>query len=323
MLRKATLTIDQLCDLFLSEKAPQWQKPKTGRPTDTFKVAANCLSQFCEFRYRPSDAGWQVRVGNLPVDQMSAKVLYEWQQALARSRRLRRTTIDGKFVYYVRYVFNWAAEPVRDLVDESIPARLRVVRQLRYGRSPALEPKAVLSVSREDVEAVCQYADERLATMLRVHWHTGARPGEICQMARTEIDRAYTPWHYQPVEHKSELTKKRRLILIGPEGRQVLGPWMDAHPGKYLFANPPGCRAAGKPMNANSYREAVQRIQRRHGLRKWNPQQIRHSFATRVQRETRDRGAAQLLLDHSSAQTTEHYLDPDTQRKIELAERFG
>jgi len=253
---------------------------------------------------------------------MDAKALYAWQQALARSG-LKRSTIDGKFLYYARTMFVWAAEPVRELVDEAVPSRLRLVRPLRYGRTPAREPERVLSVSRANVDAVCLYADERLYAMLMVHWFTGMRPDELCKMARSCIDTSSLPWIYEPFEHKSELTGKRRLIPIGPPGRSVLETRMAGSAQDYLFPNPPGRRAAGEPMNPNSYLESVKRIQSRYGVEHWTPAQIRHSFATRVQRGTGDREAAQILLDHSSALTTSHYLDPNEQRKAELAEEYG
>ena len=76
-------------------------------------------------------------------------------------------------------------------------------------------------------------------------------------------------------------------------------------------------------MNANTYWMLISRLNRRWGLEYWTPRQIRKAFATRVEREFGELDA-QLMLDHSNVQTTRnHYIDPNIERKIEIARMLG
>lgn len=55
----------------------------------------------------------------------------------------------------------------------------------------------------------------------------------------------------------------------------------------------------------------------------WHPNQIRHSTATELERESGDIDAVRTLLGHSSLDVTRIYVERDFKRAAELAERLG
>jgi len=54
----------------------------------------------------------------------------------------------------------------------------------------------------------------------------------------------------------------------------------------------------------------------------WSPNQLRHSAATRIARET-DPETARQALDHSSLRTTRIYVDPDEQAITDKLRKLG
>ena len=317
------MLIDQLCDLYLAWAGRYYRKPKSRRLTRSTNNIRDACRELRETRYRPRGAGWQVRLGGVPAAEMTARMLYACQQQMAESGRLSRRTCNDR-IDWIKRMFRWAAGPEQELIDETVPARLALVKPLAYGRTPAREPEPVQSVEERDVQQTALYASAKLRAMIFIQWHTGMRPAEVCCLAKSAIDTATDPWIYRPHEHKSDHHRKERAIPIGPRGQQGLCEWWDQPRGDWLFeGHRHGVTPTGAPMHRNSYSQAILRINRQHGLAEWSPNQIRHAFATRIERETGDERAAQLLLDHSDTRTTRGYIDADTQRKLELMRQYG
>jgi len=81
-------------------------------------------------------------------------------------------------------------------------------------------------------------------------------------------------------------------------------------------------RTLGDSYDTHSYRKAVCRLCKRAGVEVWTPNQLRKLAATRV-RERYGLDAAQVLLGHSHAQTTEIYAQTNRARVIEIAREQG
>lgn len=328
---KAALTIDDLSEVYLRWASENYRKPGVGalacRPTRTIYNIRDALRELRETPDPDPPMGmlWREdgrRLGDLPAALMTTRLLRVVRDRMAASGRLNRQTCNDR-LGWIKRMFAWAADPEQEFIPEEIAARVALCKPLRYARSPAPESQPVRSVPVEWVRNTALYASRRLATMMWVQWYTGMRPGELVQMSRSTIDQSQLPWLYQPMEHKTQHHGKSRTIFLGREARNALTPWLESLPASqdWLFEGGRHERL-GRPMTAGYYGRAIARINERHGLDHWHPNQIRHSYATRVER-TDGREAAQLLLDHSSDKVTRRYIDPDLQKKRDLAERFG
>jgi integrase len=317
------LTIDRLCEMHAEWAQTYYRKPKSGRLTGTLSNFADAKRNLCETRYRPPEQAWQVRIGHIPANQMSAKILYHIQQTLAKSQRLNRNTINGR-INKIRQIFAWAAKPQNALIDEDIPVKLGLVEHLAYGRSAAKESDPVTAVPMEHVQQTCLYAGQKLRTLITVLLHTGMRPGEACIMRLSDLDRSTDPWLYRPGEHKTEHYGKDRTLFIGPKAQAALSSWLQQISGDLVFEGRQfGCHRTGKPVTEHSMQQSVWRINRKHCLEHWWLNQLRHTHATMIERKTGSARDAQIVLDHSDLRTTSRYIDADQQRKIELSRQFG
>jgi integrase len=84
--------------------------------------------------------------------------------------------------------------------------------------------------------------------------------------------------------------------------------------------------AKRKPLNERydtaAYRRAITRCLAAHGLPNWTPHQARHNAGTRVRRDF-DLDAAQKVLNHAQATTTEIYAELDLRKAKEVMEKAG
>ena len=81
-------------------------------------------------------------------------------------------------------------------------------------------------------------------------------------------------------------------------------------------------RTPRETYNKNSYAQAVKRGCVRAGVPVFRPNQIRHSFATRVRREFCSEHA-QVILGHSKADVTQRYAERDMNLARDVASKIG
>ena len=79
---------------------------------------------------------------------------------------------------------------------------------------------------------------------------------------------------------------------------------------------------ARKRYTVAAYRRAIARACDRAGEPRWSPNMLRHAYATRGKQEM-GVDASRAALGHTTADTTQVYLDRDRQLAIELARRIG
>jgi len=338
------MTIDELCDQYERFAAIYYRQPGSKHPTGTLKNIRDALRVLRDMQDPTPAPGmlWQDRdrrIGDLPADLMTAKLLKAIQRAQADQGLARRTVNDR--IAWIQRMFCWAADPEQELLPEDVCAKVRMVKPLRPGRSNAAEPPPRRSVSYEAVRATALFATPMIRTMIHVLWHTGMRAGEVCRMRKSEINRDGPIWIYEPAHHKTEHHGRQRIIPLGPKCQQALTAWWDQArtlPGAGAGAGAgslPGAgagdllfeggrfRGSGRPITRQAFYNAIRRINMKYGLDDWGLHQVRKAFATRVARKFSERDA-QLLLDHADVDITRrHYIDPDLQRKIELMEEIG
>jgi integrase len=151
----------------------------------------------------------------------------------------------------VRRMFKWAVE--NELVPAGVYHGLAAVSGLKAGRTDATEAKPVRPIAEEAVAAVLPHLSRHVAAMVRLQLLCGMRPGEVCAMRGAELDRSGDVWLYRPAGHKTAHHGHERVVMIGPQGRAVLEP--------FLKPDPQGC--VFSPADAAAEHHAARHLKRK------------------------------------------------------------
>jgi integrase len=235
-----------------------------------------------------------------------------------------------------KQMFNRAVE--EELIPPEVAGALARVRGLQKDRSGAREKPEVQAVTDEQVEAVVPRVSPVVAAMIRTMRLSGMRPGEPLRIYIEEIDRSNPEcWQYRPKRHKTSHRGKERIIFLGPKCQAILGPWIlkagsgrifpitksglkkaietacdRAYPHPTLSGTPEAKLTAAQFAELKAWRKA----------HRWHPNQLRHAAATEFRRE-HGLEAAQILLGHSKADTTQIYAEVNFDRGREIARKIG
>ncbi len=135
-------------------------------------------------------------------------------------------------VFRLKRVFKWAAS--EELIPASVFHRLETVESLRYGRTDAPEPKRVLPVEDDVVDATLPFLTPTIRALVTVQRLTGMRPGEVCRMRVADLDMSGEVWVYVPEHHKNTYRGQSREICIGPKAQEAIRPYLRNLKG-YMF----------------------------------------------------------------------------------------
>ena len=258
---------------------------------------------------------------------------------------LARRTINDR-IQAIKLLFRWGVS--EQLVPSSIAQAMSTVRGLERGRTAAKETAPIKPINDSIIVQTLPHLPQVVADMVRFQRFTGCRPSEVCQIRPADIDRSGEVWLYAPQEHKTEHHGQSRVIAIGPQAQSVLRPYLERDPQTYCFnpkdseakrravqhekrvvpikyGNRPGTNSKRHPKRkpggcytADSYRRAIHRVCKKNSIEKWAPNRIRHTTGTEIRKEF-GLEAAQVLLGHSKADTTQIYAERDLAKAVEVA----
>ncbi len=180
--------------------------------------------------------------------------------------------------------------------------------------------------------------------MVRLQLLTGMRPGEAVIMRAEDIDREHDIWVYRPATHKNAHRGHERAVYIGPQGQQVLWPFLQGKGQGALFSpreaeeernerkrkgkDKAGRRKGRKAprwleqYDVASYRRSIRRACERAEIEPWSPHRLRHTSATRI-RQQFGIEAARVILGHRSAAVTEIYAEIDKEKALQVMQSVG
>ncbi len=208
-----------------------------------------------------------------PPAEVTAEQLVNWlgrQQHLSQEgRKSYRTTLRGFFTW----MYEMNRVPI--YIGDALP-------KVRVPKSP---PRPATD---EAWQAALEKADRRTEMMLRLAGEAGLRRAEIAQV------------------HTSDLMDGGALLVKGKGGKQRVVPLSDhlvalireAQPG-WLFPTIPG-----QHLTPGHVGKLMSRALPDH----WTAHTLRHRFASRAYRGSRNLRAVQTLLGHQSILTTERYV---------------
>ncbi len=267
----AELTVMELTASFW--KFAQAKYRKGGRDTgtaDNFKPVLGLLKK---------------RYGTTPATNFGPLALKALLAAMVAEGHSRRYVNDN--LHRLRRMFKWAVS--EQLLPETVYRALLTVDCVAAGETKAREPAPITVVADATVDATLPHLPTVVADMVRFQRLTGARPGEVCQVRPSDIDRSEPVWRYVPQQHKTQHHGKHRTIFIGPKAQAVLLPYLLREANEHCFrpadserkrreakhesrvtplscGNKPGSNQKQKPEREpgdaythDSYRRAVQR----------------------------------------------------------------
>ncbi len=250
---------------------------------------------------------------------------------------LARKTINDYRDRVVR-CFRWAVS--HSLVPPAVADALEAVERLVAGRTEAAESAKVGSAPPGDVAKVLEYLhgdpakNAVLKSLVLVLRHTGMRPGEACSLRVGEVDRSREPWLYRPVSKTLHLDRDRK-VWIGPRGREVLGPMIDAVGSVaggggastacgFVFVLPKYRGEGTVRVSEKFLRERVAAACERARVPVFTPNQIRHTKATEVHERYEDDAAVAAALGNSAEVARQVYVDsPRDAVAKRVAEELG
>jgi integrase len=272
---------------------------------------------------------------DLPAREFGPKKFKALQQTMVGMGWSRRYV--NKATGIVKRCFTWCAS--EELIEASVAVALKTVGGLKKGRTPAREKPAIGPVADETVDATLPHVSDLAADVIRVMRLTGARPAEVTGMVATGLDRSNPDcWQYRPADHKTAHHDKSRVIFIGPRAQEVIlprlmkagdeGPIFPITRTSLWCAVTRGCKSAfPHPTLSAIPREELTPAQKAelktwHKAHHWHPNQLRHTAATEF-RSKFGLEAAQVLLGHSKADTTQVYAERDLKKAADVARQVG
>jgi integrase len=246
--------------------------------------------------------------GSTPAGEFRARDLRLLRDEMIRLGWSRRYVNDQ--VGRIKRFFAWCA--AEELIPEAVPGSLLIVKGLEAGRSKAREKAPVRPVADATVDATLPHLPPIVADVVRVLRLSGARIGEILTMTAAQLDRADPScWVYTPARHKTAHKGKSRVIHLGSQAVAILTPRLVAAGGGRIL-----------PFTRDGVRQAIANACKRHGIPHWHPHQLRHAAATEIRRAF-GLEAAQVVLGHSEADTTQTYAEADAARAREVMKQVG
>ena len=121
-------------------------------------------------------------------------------------------------------MLKWVASEGR--IPASIYETLRLIPGLKRGRTAARESDPVLPVAVDVVDVTLKYLSRTIADMVRLQLLLGCRPGEVCKLTPSMIDRDGEVWTARVGERKTAHHGHERNLFFGPKAQAIVAPYL-------------------------------------------------------------------------------------------------
>ncbi len=268
-----------------------------------------------------------------------------WLQDVNRTRQY-----INKLMRRVRSIFKWAAG--QGMIPPAIYEALRCVEPIKRGRTNAKEAEPITPVDSRVVDATLKLLTPVVADMVRFQQLVGCRPGEVCSIMPSMVDRSGDVWKIRLDKHKTAHHGKHRTIYVGPKAQAVLSKYLLRAANTPCFSpieseqqrlearhasrktslncgNVPGSNRKRVPrtsptdrFSASTYANSIRYACKRGNIPEWSPNRLRHSAATEIRKKFGLEGA-QVILGHASADITQVYAERDAALAVSIAREVG
>jgi integrase/recombinase XerD len=223
-------------------------------------------------------------------ERLGPSHIREYQVHLFRDRKLSPVTIQSRCAA-LRFLFVKALR--RPYLLDKIP----------FPKRPKKLPTVL---SPEEVARLIDSARNLMhRTMLMTLYATGLRRAELCHLKVSDIDSGRMVIHV----HQGKGLRDRDVLLTPKLLETLREYWRWMKPKTYLFPGTVKNWRADVPINEKNVWRAVAEAAKQAGIKKHvSPHTLRHSFATHMLEAGADLRTIQLLLGHSSLETSTVYL---------------
>lgn len=299
------ITVREACERFLAHAKVYHRLPAGGVSNEV----AN---------YRDSFRDLLEIAGHLPAARVDRRILKEARGRMVERGNSRR--VINRRIWRIVHAWDWLACE-EEVIPLATVAEVKALKRLPAGRSEARETEPVPPARAEDVSKVLPLLRYPWRELTLLCWHSGMRPGEACSLRVDEIS------HLSRGLLLVDKANRHKMAYRGTQ-RVIFLPWSAVEAIRVpLYLAIRGRREHvftarnGGPPRVDGFGHAVAEACEKAGV-DWSPNQLRHSFATRV-RAASGLEAAQVLLGHAKADTTEIYAAVNSRAARELAERMG
>lgn len=287
-------TVNEVCVTYIVHARTYYQK--NGRTTAEYDCIRSAMRPLVDL------------FGDSPAKDFDSVALRMVRQRMIDTKEWCRDYINKSLGRLVR-VFRHAAK--NKLVPASTLTDLELVEPLESGRTAAKDYAPRTEVPATTLEAIKAVADPMTRDMIDLALLTGARGGELVGLTDTMIDKTGEVWFAVLVDHKMRHKGKSRALVFGPKSIAILRRYATADGTQRLF-----------PVQRRTFTDRIKRCCELAKVPMITSHWLRHSAATTMRR---DHGldAAQVLLGHSNASTTEKYAHLDLTKAIAVARACG
>jgi integrase len=164
--------------------------------------------------------------GKQYVDTITPAVLLQLQTHLVEHGYARKSV--NRYIGLIKQSFDRGV--LLGLVEGNTVYALRVVKNLKMGRTKAHEYRKVKPVPDDVVEKTIPYMPPIIADMVRVQRWSGMRPQDVRNLRPCDIDRSRTDgiWLYRPYQHKTQYLGHTLVKAIGQRAQAILLPYLAA-----------------------------------------------------------------------------------------------
>lgn len=215
----ADMTVSELVNRFRTHVSGYYRYPD-GTPTKEVALFKYALSLL----HRVYGHTLAKDFGPLAIQSLRQKMVERGWSRLYVNQQVSR----------VKRMFRWAV--AQELVSPSVLHGLQAVEGLKRGRTDARESEPVKPVADAVVDATMPFLPPTVQAMVEVQRQTGMRPGEVCQLRRSDLEITGPLWVYRPARHKMAYRGRSRVILIGKRGQDALAPFLKPDLHAYVFS---------------------------------------------------------------------------------------
>jgi len=215
-------------------------------------------------------------VAEQPLDVFTRANLLSIRQQLVE-QDLSKQTIKH-YISRICRCFRWGAD--REWVDTDQALRLERLPPLRGNEGrPA---KVLRGIPRKHLFAIYRHLKDHWRPVFLWHLWTGQRAETALSVTKEDLDTSRAPWIYTPSQHKNLAKGLSLTIMIGPQSRKILKPFLDKIDYGLLF---PGRKALPNvhykgPRQYSGYAAAMATACKLASIPHYTPRQIRHTAAT-------------------------------------------
>jgi integrase len=344
--KQDVITVSEICVDYTKASKKRYQD-KDGNPTEEFKTVQRIM-RLLRSNFGRTDASEFKALRFKAIRQIIA----ENGVSETKPAPICRYVVN-KYCRHIIRAFKLAAENEKLSADNY--QSMKAVETLRKGRTDARETDPIKPVSLETIEKTKQHLHGIAADMVRLQLLTAMRPGELCQLKPSCIDRSGDIWLFTPEHHKNEHRDQDRIVCIGQEAQDILRSYLLRDPNAFCFdpseaveqqrrkrnlerttpsnqgnyqgktkvkRNPK--RQAGKCYTTRSYRRVIHRACDAAGIPRWSPNRIRKTAGTIIRKASGSLEASQAVLGHKSKSTTERfYAELDVSLAADVMRQIG